>query len=299
VCSSDLSGTEAPWDWTAVTDFQNVNAAGKHLSMVHWSSPWRNSSTGGTYGFGTATFESVRDHGVIPFFSWANSGIRDSDVAAGLWDSYIRAWASAAKTWGHPLMLRYDWEMNGPWFSWGVGNNGTTAADFVAAWRHVHDIFSSVGATNVSWVWCPNVDPGNKFASLSSLYPGSSYVDWTCLDGYNSNTPWTSFTDLFATTYDRIMQIAPGKPMIIGEIGSTETGGSKALWISNMFSALPTRFPNIHGLLWFDKDESGPGGYSDWPIETSTSSSASFAAAVGSSTFATNTFTTVTGAVSP
>jgi hypothetical protein len=240
---------------------------------------------GGTYGFGTSTFQSVRDHGVIPFFSWANSGIRDADVAGGLWDSYVRSWAAAAKAWGHPFFLRYNWEMNGSWFDWGVGNNGTSAAEYLAAWRHVHDVFTSVGATNVSWVWCPNVDPGNKMASLASVYPGDAYVDWTCLDGYNGDDPWTSFTNLFASSYDQITQIAPTKPMIIGEVGSTEVGGSKPQWISDMFAALPVRFPKVRALLWFDKYETGPGGHTDWPVETSTSASTAFARKVAPQRF--------------
>jgi hypothetical protein len=44
-----------------------------------------------------------------------------------------------------------------------------------------------------------------------------------------------------------------------------------------MFVVLPTRFPRIHGLLWFDQYAKGPGGHSDWPIETSRRSSAAFA----------------------
>lgn len=275
-----FTGLEAPWDWKAVTDFEATNAGGKRIRIVHWSSPWRNASTGGTYRFATPTFRITREHGVIPFFSWANRDISDAEVAEGAWDGYIRSWAAAAKSWGHPFFLRYDWEMNASWFSWGVGN-GNTASEFVAAWRHVHDIFTAVGATHVRWVWCPNVDPRHKFADLASLYPGDAYVDWTCLDGYNGDDPWTSFTNLFASTYDQILKIAPSKPMIIGEVGSTASGGSKARWISKMFAALPTRFPDIHGLLWFDKYATGPGGRSDWPIETSAGSSAAFANAIG------------------
>jgi hypothetical protein len=163
-------------------------------------------------------------------------------------------------------------------------------------WRHVHDLFARVGASNVSWVWCPNVDPLNQYASVASLYPGNSYVDWTCLDGYNGDDPYTSFTNLFGPTYDQITNsIAPSKPMIVGETGTTEAGGSKAAWISSMFSALPTRFPRIRGLLWFDKVDLGPGGYSDWPIESSSSAVAAFARGVSAPQFQANTFSTLAG----
>jgi hypothetical protein len=65
--------------------------------------------------------------------------------------------------------------------------------------------------------------------------------------------------------------------MLIGETASTETGGSKAQWITNMFSDLPVSFRKIYGLLWFDVNTSGPGGFTDWPIESSSSSEAAFA----------------------
>jgi len=294
---SQFTGSEAPWDWAAVNTFQTRDAGAKPLSLVHWSSPFYASFCGGAGGacnFAPATFQSVRDRGVIPFFSWANNVGADRDVTAGKYDAYITAWAQAAKAWGQPFFLRFAWEMNGSWFGWGVGNNGNTTADYVAMWRHVHDIFTSVGATNASWVWCPNIDPGNNLANLNELYPGANYVDWTCLDGYNGNVPWTSFRDLFASSYDRITQLAPDKPMIIGEVGSTETGGSKAQWINDMFTSLPSRFPNIRGLLWFDKNESGPGGHSDWPLESSTSAQTAFATNINTQAYTSNTYSTLT-----
>jgi len=245
--------------------------------MLQWYSPWRNPSTGAAYPFPRPAFESVRAHRMIPILSWSSRGISNSDIAAGHFDTYIRNWASAAKSWGHKLFLRFDREMNGWWFNWGSGTGGNTPADFVAAWRHVHNIFATVGATNVRWVWCPNVDPYRKFTDIRLLYPGDAYVDWTCLDGYNGDNPWRSFNRLFVGSYRHVLQIAPSKPMIVGEVGSTETGGSKARWIRNMFAVLPRRFPRIRGLLWFDQYLLGPGGHSDWPIETSVSSSAAFA----------------------
>ena len=169
-------------------------------------------------------------------------------MIAGTFDSYIREFAEAARDWGHPFFLRFNWEMNGDWFPWSEGVNGNQPGEYVAAWRHVHDIFTAVGATNATWVWCPNVDPGQKLQDLASLYPGDDYVDWTGLDGYNWGTNpatpdgWKSFDQLFGSTYDAITEtIAPSKPMIIGEVGSTEYGGSKAAWIAEMLEAAADR----------------------------------------------------------
>ena len=113
----------------------------------------------------------------IPFFSWSSQSIPSgldepdfqlADVIAGSYDSYIREFAEGARDWGHPFFLRFDWEMNGNWFPWSEGVNGNQSGEYVAAWRHVHDIFTAVGATNVTWVWCPNVDPDNELHDLAS-----------------------------------------------------------------------------------------------------------------------------------
>ena len=52
--------------------------------------------------------------------------------------------------------------------------------------------------------------------------------------------------------------------MMIGEVASSEYGGSKAAWIKSMLAAIPTEYPKIRALLWFDKFDDGM----DWPIET-------------------------------
>lgn len=267
----------------AAAQFERLT--GKAVSVIDWSSPFSLSDCNGYCSFQAAQFSAVRNHGAIPFFSWnpgpGTGAFSDAQIAAGAQDGYIAAWAQAAKQWGHPFFLRFAWEMNGAWFPWGVGNNGTTAADYVAMWRHVHDVFASVGATNVTWVWCPNIDPYSHHAPMAGVYPGDEYVDWTCLDGYNGANPWKSFSALFKSSYEAITgTIAPDKPMIVGETASTEASGSKAEWISDALGELPTAFPKIRGLLWFDKVESGPGTHTDWPIESSTAASNAFAAAI-------------------
>ncbi len=298
---SHLTGIEAPWDKGAMDAFEQH--AGKRMSLVNFSNPFANCFTSPCkpYTFPTGEFNTIRGRGSIPFFSWANdalplsgdqSAYQLSDVIAGRHDSYITAWATAARKWGHPFFLRFNWEMNGSWFPWSEGANGNKAGEYVAAWRHVHDLFTSAGATNTTWVWCPSTDPGHYMQSLDGLYPGDGYVDWTCLDGYNFDKPRTSFQDLFKTTYDEITgRIAPSKPMIIGETGSTEAGGSKAAWITDMFASLETSFPAIRGLLWFNKFDDGM----DWPIETSSSATAAFKAGIASPRFKANSYAQLDG----
>lgn len=180
--------------------------------------------------------------------------------------------------------------MNGSWFPWGAGVNGNQPGEFVTAWRHVHDIFASVGASNATWVWCPYV---NQTDTYTSIYPGDAYVDWTCLDAYNwgtnpaANHGWSSFEHLYAHAYATITEaLAPSKPMVIGETAASEYGGSKAAWIDEMFEALPSRYPQVRGLLWFENPDSGM----DWPLESSESAVEAFAAGIGDSRYLGNSF---------
>jgi Glycosyl hydrolase family 26 len=307
-----LTGTEAPWDMNAVSSFEQM--AGKGASIVNFSSPFADCSASPCdyYHFPKDSMERIRAHGSIPFFSWASQStpgtlnqpdFQLSDVIEGHHDAYIRSWAEAARDWGHPFFLRFNWEMNGNWFAWQEGVNGNQPGESVATWRHVHDIFASVGATNVTWVWCPNVDPGGKMTDLASLYPGDQYVDWTGLDGYNWGTnpahpdKWRSFDDLYRATYDEITtSIAPTKPLMISEIGSTESGGSKSEWIADAIESVLTEYPQVRGVLWFEKHDDGM----DWPIESSSSSAAAFAAGIQNPAFAANGFgSAAAGPVAP
>jgi hypothetical protein len=284
----------------AVSSFEGL--AGKKLSLVNFFVPFANCSSSpcSFYKFAPGTMENIREHGAIPVYSWSSQSIPSSldepdfqlsDVIDGSYDSYLREFAEDARDWGHPFFLRFNWEMNGRWFPWSEGVNGNQAGEFVAAWRHVHDIFTAVGADNVSWVWCPNVDPDGTFQNLGSLYPGDAYVDWTGLDGYNWGTNpakpdrWRSFDELYGSTYHQIVDtVAPDKPMAIGEVGSTEYGGSKADWIEDALAKIPTSYPKIRGLLWFETFDDGM----DWPIETSSAASDAFAAGIGNPAYATD-----------
>ena len=279
----ELTGTEPPWDMSAITKFEEL--VGKSPSLISFSSPFLTCSEGEgscePNRFPGGPMESIRNYGAIPVFSWGSqpnsATLSDprfalSQIADGSFDSYLREFATEAKAWGHPFFLRFDWEMNGNWFLWSEGLNGNAPGTYAAAWRHVHDIFASVGATNASWVWCPYAGARGPRAAIGRYYPGDKYVDWTCLDGYNwgihstSPTPWQSFDSLFAASYRKLTRrIAPGKPVMLGEFASNGGGKPKATWISRMFRVLPSQYPKVHGLVWFNRPDRGM----SWTLESS------------------------------
>jgi hypothetical protein len=200
-----------------------------------------------------------------------------ADIAAGRWDSTITGTANRIRSWGHPLFLRFAHEMNGNWYPWDGSHNGNDPSLYVAAWRHVHDLFVAAGATNAVWVWCPNNGdvPATSWNHWASYYPGDAYTDWVGIDGYNWGTSqpwshWASFAAVFGSgTTGVYADYAAAKPIMIVETASAEAGGSKAQWITGMASSLQTSFPSVEAVLWFDAG-------SLWPIDTSPGSLSSY-----------------------
>ncbi len=281
-----------PWDMSLLTAWENK--VGKKAGIVHFWQFWN--QDGKAVRFQPNLMNAIRSHGSIPMISWppekmgAGTNQADfqlSDIINGAYDSYIRQYATDAKAWGKPFFLRVAHEMNGYWFPWSETANGNSRGQFVQAWRHIHDIFTSVGATNATWVWCPNVEfAGSPYPTFASLYPGDKYVDWTCLDGYNwgSNFPeksgWISFKDLYSYAYNTLGQVAPNKPVMIGEFASSEVGGSKASWISDALSTQITKtFPRIKAHLWFNTNCDGV----DWRVESSGAATSAFKTGIASS----------------
>jgi beta-mannanase len=199
-------------------------------------------------------------------------------ITAGDFDTYIGQWGTALASWGKPVMLRFAHEMNGNWYPWAESANGNQAGDYVAAWRHVHDVVAATGASKVQWVWSPNV-PYWGSTPLSGLYPGAGYVDIVGLDGYNWGTaaPWSSWTSpsaLFGPGLTALRSLAPGKPIMISETASAEAGGSKANWNTALVSYLAAQ-SDITAFVWFHHNKEV-----DWRINSSTSSASALAAAL-------------------
>jgi hypothetical protein len=73
-------------------------------------------------------------------------------IVAGKYDNYLRQWAIDARNSGVTLLLRLGHEMNDPYrYPWGPQNN--EPKDFIAAWKHVVEIFRRENANNIVWVW--------------------------------------------------------------------------------------------------------------------------------------------------
>ena len=211
-------------------------------------------------------------------WSYSNrKAITLQDITRGKHDKYIDSWANAAKSFGGEVWIRFAHEFNGNWYPWSTSANGKSHANYVAAWRHVHDRFTRSGAFNVRWVWCMNAEtvPNTSWNDPLKAYPGDAYVDMISIDGYNfgttlSHSRWQSFAEVFAIPYSRAAKRFPNKPLMIGETGCATVGGpsggpnDKAKWIYEMDTSLRTIFPRVSGVVWFDVQKEA-----DWRMASS------------------------------
>jgi len=268
--------TGTPWD-PSMAAIRNLDVAiNRHSSIVHWFAQWGDPGAG-TFSANqpwmlsnVRSYSSVGVTGATPFITWepwgpapysvSNNTFPLQRIAAGDFDAYIDSWATGLQQYGGPVMLDFAHEMDGNWYPWGYGVNGNTAADYIAAFRHVHDRFAAAGATNVQFVWNVNIwNPAG--VDPTTFYPGDAYVDRLAINVFNWGSAgggWASLSQgLNATGVYSKLSALSAKPLMLAEWSSTEAGpgdppgASKAQWILDAAQSLPTDFPRITAVVWF------------------------------------------------
>jgi hypothetical protein len=293
----DLFRSSPPFRMTSLAAYASTISP-KRPAIVMWYQPW----TDGRTQFDAAACASLYGLGIIPMITWepwdpgsettpppgvAQPAWKLSNIVNGAYDPYIRTFARAVKSARGPVMIRFMHEMNGSWYPWSGIENGNTPQDFIAAWRHVHDIFASEGATNVTWVWSINREsaPDTPQNSPAAYYPGDAYVDWVSMSGFNwgpslRHTSWQSFEFWFSKPLAFLKTI--GKPVVISEFGCIEGGGDKGAWLHDAYSRIESQHPEVKAVIYFDKLDVPALGSEDWRIESSANSVGGYQASVAS-----------------
>ena len=191
-------------------------------------------------------------------------------VADGAYDSQLTAQAQGIAGLHAPVFVTFDHEPNQPDRS-ALG----TPSDYVAAWRHVHDVFARAGATNVVWVWVVTSWPPSLPTALQ-MWPGNDDVDWISWDAYNSAgcrdgsvDPGSSHTfGQVALPFLRWIRaegpaagIDVGKPMMISETGTQDLPtdpAAQAAWFRGMASTVADT-PQIKAVALWDHESSSAG----------------------------------------
>jgi beta-mannanase len=238
---------------------------GKTPAIINFFYQWEDNN-GNYVAYPQSWVDSTVQMGATPMITWQPSAGTKSaakstnqpqfnlaTILSGKYDSFIRQWATSAKSDNKTLYLRLMHEMNDSVYAWGAGVNGNTPAQYVSAFQHIVNIFRSVGANNVQFIWCIGA---NKLTPNPSVYfPGDNYVSWVSIDGYNHDKPWKSFADIFSQPYQDVTSIS-NRPVMIAETGTVEdptNAANKASWITTALTqTIPTQFPRIKAVMYFD-----------------------------------------------
>lgn len=239
-------------DWTRSSvreRFEHLeHLADRRMDIAHSFHPWEEEFPGWREIWAI-------EGGRTPLVSW--DGTETSEIAAGQHDDTIRARADAVGRLGVPVFIRFMWEMDIARKQDRVG----TPEDYVAAWRHVREVFHSRGATNAVWVWCPTAESFDE-GRAAAYYPGDDQVDWVCALGYNwagttDGARWRSPAEIFGTA-DRFARDR-GLPLMVGETGAVETEpGEKARWLMRWAEDLEDGLLAVRAVVYFDSDRRHP-----------------------------------------
>jgi hypothetical protein len=194
------------------------------------------------------------------------------EITAGTFDRRLTAQARGVAALGVPVFVTFDHESDRP----DRAARGTPA-DFVAAWRHVHDLYVRARADNAVWVWVVTGYPP-FFATAGRIWPGNRYVDWISWEAYNvsgcSNgtvtaAQYKSFAGVALPFYRWVHTVGArygidaGKPMMISEAGSViyrDSAKRTAQWYAGIPSVL-ARYRQIKAVTLWDRPGNGACGY--------------------------------------
>jgi mannan endo-1,4-beta-mannosidase len=230
----------APGSYTGIDQF--AQAIGRQPNIVLYYPTWREQFQ---VGFATAAAK----RGALTLVQLdTDSNISLASIASGQYDHYWQSYADEVRAFRGQVILSFDHEMNGDWYPWGYRH--TSPAVFVAAWRHVVDIFREQGARNVIWMWTVNIlSVQDHIPGPARWWPGSPYVNWVGIDGYYYASSET-FASLFGPTIADVRELTDD-PILIAETGIALSAGQPAK-IADLFAGVHTF--GLLGFVLFDRD---------------------------------------------
>jgi len=193
-------------------------------------------------GFATA----ASDHGAVPLVQMNPTGTNLAAIANGRYDAYLSIYARAVHAYHHPVILSFGHEMNGYWYSWGYTH--TSPIVFVAAWRHIVNLFRSLRVQNVTWLWTINtIHKLTRVPSPDPWWPGNSYVTWVGIDGYFTESS-SVFASVFGATIAYVRSLTHD-PILIAETSVSPVADQPAK-IADLFAGI--HLYSLLGFVWFN-----------------------------------------------
>lgn len=260
---------QMPASYAPAESFQA--ATGADVGIVAYYSGWPE-------GFRSQFAETAWEHGSITMVDMDPPGRENAmtQIADGKFDWYLNDFARAVKGFGRKVIINFGHEVNGSWFSYGYTH--VQPATFVAAFRHLHEVFTDAGVRNVTWMWDVNVPVGSQTGPIASFYPGDAYVNWVGIDGYDWQAKRT-FTETFGTMIKQVKSVT-SRPILVAET-AVLPGPNAAMQVASWLHGIES--DRLLGLVWFDVDKrhfQHTGDTHDWKLEDDSSALAAFRAAL-------------------
>jgi hypothetical protein len=195
-------------------------------------------------------------------------GYTNRDIAAGVQDEYILAFARSLATFQGRVDLRYAHEMNGTWYPW-----SHDPVAYRRAWRHLVHLFRSAGTKNVRFVWSVNPSlylPSKTWRrSVRVYWPGRRYVDAVGSTMINFGGGKQYSVNHFVPRL-RALRRLYRKPMMLTEVSTAHRG--RLRWLRSLRRML-RRTPWIRSVAWFQRQSRGQvqikgSGRLDWDVQT-------------------------------
>ena len=231
-----------------------AHAVGRNPDLVSYYSGWGEK-------FQKTFAATARNHGAMTIVQIDPTNISLAKIAAGVYDSYLTSYANDVAAFQQRVVICFGHEMNGYWETWGYRH--VPAKTFVAAWRHIVDLFRKQ-TDNVIWLWQVN-SSSSQTGPVRDWWPGSQYVTWVGVSGYYY-VPGNTFDNVFNPVVADIREFSQA-PLLIAETAVGPEAGQRR-GIKDLFDGI--RLSNYIGLVWFDQHSTG-GLYKgeDWRLEDS------------------------------
>ncbi len=278
------------WQDSAVATYMPVadNLAGKKHSVTAWAINLQDVAFA-TQIYNTSNnfyrqMEALWKSGYISFVNISSAASKDGDwlvsnncpipanmyqIAKGDCDNAIRKMADLYLQWinsgtGKKAFIALFPEMNGvmddgtPWTVY-----GGDAGNLKIGYQRIISIFAQRGVSQDKawWVFAPNgwSPAAHKF---ENYYPGDSLVDIVAFSSYNfgyCGFAWENYDKVFRPYIDRMNAMAPFKPIIIAQTGSSAQYQSasdynvsaKNTWLQENYQSLANQ-PQVLGTIYFD-----------------------------------------------
>lgn len=238
---------------------------GTHPNIISYYSAWYED-------FDTTAVRKITNYGALPFVFLDSGRVPMGEVIDG--SHWLSGYAKEVKAFRKPVAISFDSDFNGPWWPWSEGHE--TAKEYVTAWHHVVDVFRSVGANNVIWVWTV-AKGGPHTVRLRPWWPGNSYIDWVGVNGYYVR-PTDTFKSIFTKVFSEIRSFS-NHPILITETGANEDS-DRPRAIANLFRSSGF-VPGLLGFVYFDYSKH-KAGRRRWRIDDDTAALSAYRAAAKS-----------------